>query len=505
MSGHAREELSGTERKPTRRLTALGLAQTVWAKATFIPLLIVVLPLIALSIVAFVLPVLASALMLAAGRPAADFGWMGAALGFGSVAFLLINQAITPVLGPLGTLRFGLATTTVGGLLILTGNWPTMITGTVLIGFGYATNTTAGSQILADFTPKAAWGTLFSLCQAGVPAGGALAALIAGATLVPYGWTVPLAICTGIAAVVFVGLLLLPQRYNLSRPLVPFAPAKVVESLNLATPFHSLRNRPGFPTFVVAGCGLAMVHAAVTQFLVLYLCNEIGLPLAQAAFLYAVTLVTAIAGRVAFGALGDWFDAPAKVLTALAPASVFASLMLVSFPGQSPMVLQFAVAAVIGLAAASWTGLYMAEIARRVAPSDVSAASAETSVFVFLAYMLTPPLVGGLAKAFGWPAAFLIIGAGPLISSILLVSQLRQGQTGPTMAALTTRQARDRSGIITPRALAFAFSSAVAVLGIVQNSSAIRPARPPLFLSKPATLLPDAELQTTPARVGRKP
>ena len=505
MNGDAREQMSGIKRNGTQRTAAPGAARTALAKAALVPLLIVVLPLIALSIVAFVLPVLAPALMLAAGRPAADFGWMGAALGFGSVAFLLTNHAITPVLGPLGTLRFGLATTIVGGLLVLTGSWPIMIFGTMLIGFGYATNTTAGSQILADCTPKAAWGTLFSLCQAGVPAGGAIAAVIAGATLIPYGWTVSLICCIGIAAVVFAGVLLLPQHDNLSRPLQAFAPAKVLASLNLAKPFRSLRNRPSFPAFVVAGCGLAMVHAAVTQFLVLYLCNEIGLSLAQAALLYAVTLGTAITGRVAFGALADWFDAPAKVLTALAPASALASLLLVSFPGHAPLVLQIAVAAVIGLAAASWTGLYVAEIARRVAPSDVSAASAESNVFVFLAYMLTPPLVGGLAKAFGWPAAFLMIGAGPLISSILLVSQHRQEQGRPTLPAPTPRPTRDRLANLTPRSLAFVFASAVAVLGIVQNSSANRSARATLSVLIPATLMPDLGLQASPSGVSRKP
>ena len=475
------------------------------AQIVLIPLLIVMLPLIALSAVTFVLPVLAPALMQTAGRPAADFGWMGAAMGFGSVAFLVANRAISPVLGPLRTLRFGLAATGVGGLLILTGFWPAMILGTACIGFGFATNTTAGGQILADFTPKAAWGTLFSLCQAAVPIGGAIAVAIAAETMVTSGWAGSLAWCIGIVAVTLAGVALVPRRYNSSRPLETFVPAKLLASFNLANPVRSVRKRPGFPAFVTAGCGLAMGHAVTSQFFVLYLCNVVGLTLADAALLYIVQLVTAIGGRITFGAAADWFGAPAKVLTMLAPASTVASLLIVGFPGHWPIAAQIAVATVIGITAASWNGVYAAEIARRVPAADVSTATADCSVFIFLAYMVTPPLFGVLATTFGWPAAFLTIAAAPLISSVLFVSDRFHPSSNQAIARGAPALRHNHTAALAPRPLAAILVSLVAILGVFQTFGANRPTRPASLLTQPASRVSVPEQLPPPSAIGRKP
>ena len=50
--------------------------------------------------------------------------------------------------------------------------------GSLLIGFGYAPSTPAGSDVLQRFAPKRHRALVFSIKQAGVPFGGVLAAVI---------------------------------------------------------------------------------------------------------------------------------------------------------------------------------------------------------------------------------------------------------------------------------------------------------------------------------------
>ena len=42
------------------------------------------------------------------GRPAEAYGWLGGAMGLGSVLLLLTNHALMPSLGPVRLLRLGL-------------------------------------------------------------------------------------------------------------------------------------------------------------------------------------------------------------------------------------------------------------------------------------------------------------------------------------------------------------------------------------------------------------
>ena len=90
--------------------------------------------------------VLAPLLMESTGRPAEAFGWISGAMGLGAVWFYTANYAITPTLGPVRTLQAGVLIGVAGVMLVLTANWPIVLVGAMMIGFGYATTTPAGSR-----------------------------------------------------------------------------------------------------------------------------------------------------------------------------------------------------------------------------------------------------------------------------------------------------------------------------------------------------------------------
>ncbi len=404
-----------------------NVAALVSLRTLVMPVLISLLPLASLATLYFLLPVIAPALMAAVGRPVEDYGWLGGALGAGSVVFFCVSHAIVPALGPVGALRLGLLICITGGLLVMTGHWGLMLLGAGMTGFGYGTTTPSGSQILADFTPKTAWGTLFSLRAAGVPAGGVSAGLIAGATLQTSGWVT--ALYAGLIPVFLAAVFLLaaPSQYNHARPLEPFVARRLWDWHNIIRPFRTVRELDGFVTLVAAGAGLAMSHGAVTQFLVIYLNAGLGLSLARGALLFAIMQSCAIVGRIVIGAIVDKLATPMAALRLLAPLSSCSCLALAVFNTAWSFPNQIVATIVMGMTVGTWNGLYLAEIAGRAPPAQISSATASCAVFTFLSYTITPPLVGALATTFGWRQTFAIIALAPMASGILLLMSANRG------------------------------------------------------------------------------
>lgn len=385
-----------------------------------LPLLAALLPLMALATLQFALPVLAPLLMAVAGRPPEDYGWVGGALGLGAMWFYVTNGVVTPALGPLRTLRAGILVAICGLALVLTGHWGGILAGAMLIGYGYATTTPAGSQILADFTPRALWGTLFSVRQAGVPVGGIAAGLLGAFLASGHDWRLAIEVLMAMLALVGLGLLLVPRRFNAARPLQRFRFFQLFNLRLVAGPFRAVRRIPNLATVVAAGVGLSFVHSAVTSFFVIYLKTGLGFSLSAAAGLFALLQGTAIVGRVGFGMLADRLGSPLRVLQLLAPLSSASALILSQFSAGWPEWLQILAVLMIGMTVGTWNGLYLAEIARLAPPDGVSEATAGSAFFSFFAYMLGPPLVGFLATTIGYRPTFACMAMFALFSAAVL-------------------------------------------------------------------------------------
>ncbi len=370
------------------------------------PLLIALLPLAGMAVLQFILPVLAPLLTATAGRPPEAFGWLAGAIGLGSITFLLTCHAILPCLGPVRTLRLGLGIAMAGVILVLVGLWPVMILGTFLIGFGYATTTPAGSQVLADFTPRALWGTLFSVRMAAVPVGGIVAGGLGGWVAAEHGWRTALVPVIGICLAAGLALFATPDRYNDSRPLKVFVAARLFDIGNIRRPWVNLKSIPGLTSLALGAWCLSWVHAVVTSFFVIYLHFGLGLPLERAAGLFALLQGFAIAGRILLGAIADRIGSPLPVLIALAPLSAASALMLAAMSvGWSPTELALG-SIVIGLTVGTWNGLYLAEVARLAPAADVGEATASSAFFGFTAYLIAPPVAGALFYRIGFQATF---------------------------------------------------------------------------------------------------
>ena len=94
------------------------------------------------------------------------------------------------------------------------------------------------------------------------------------------------------------------------------------------------------------------------------------------------------------------------VLMAMSLAGSVACVVMGALNPEWPRPVLFVIAALTGLAAATWNGLFLAEIARIVPAETVSQATAGTTFFTFVAYMLTPPAFAGLVLIAGYQTAF---------------------------------------------------------------------------------------------------
>lgn len=383
------------------------------------PFLLSAVPLTGMAILHHTLPVFAPTLMQASGMPPQAYGWVGGALGLGSVWLYVANNAFTVALGPVRAWQIAVLIAIAGSALTLIGVYPAILLGAVCLGFAYATATPAGAQILADHTPRAYRGSLFSLRQAGVPLGGVIAGAVGSWLIVGYGWRAAFAIMTACAIGLCSILLLAPRKYNESRPRHPFQLGRLFHLSNVLNPFRVVAATPGLRRISAACIGFSAVQGAIVAFFVTFMTAGLGFSLTFAGTLYATLLASSAAGRIVLGFVADWTGSPRPVLSALAVLSVVSSLLIAAMSSEWSTAVVFAVVLFVGFSVATWNGLYLAEIAI-LAPDTVSEATAATTFFVFSTYMVTPPIAGMIISAFGYRAVFLVTACVAVTSAAIL-------------------------------------------------------------------------------------
>ncbi|MFK7944521.1 MAG: MFS transporter [Paracoccaceae bacterium] len=384
------------------------------------------LPQIALSVMQLGVPVLAPVLVADLGLAPEAVGVLGGCIGFGSVWMFAANRAVTPVLGPRRSLMVACLLSVSGAALLLTGHMVAVLIGAVLIGFAYAITAPAGSQILSAHVPKEWWGTVFSIRQAGVPLGGAIAGIAGTAVALAFGWQMAVACLTVLPLLCVAILMAVPKIFDADRNGEMFRILELFRPTIIATPFQTLRALPQLRALTFASLGFAAVQGSVFSFFTTYMTDGLGLGLVFAGALFATMQIASFAGRLSAGVLADYVGAFRPVLIAMSLAAAGSCLLMAIVDASWPLPVMFAVAALTGLAAATWNGLFLAEIARVVAPGEVGSATAGTTFFTFIAYMFTPPAFALIVYFSSYQAAFLLVACAALSAFGFLVFGHRQ-------------------------------------------------------------------------------
>lgn len=373
------------------------------------------------------IPVVAPSMTADLGLPPETVGNFASLNTLGAILFLLFGTPFVAAFGPARMLQVG---TLVGagalGLAALGEVWLVPIAA-MLMGIGYGPTGPAGSRILQATAPPRHRVLIFSIKQAGAPAGGALAGLIAAPVAALWGWQA--ALLVGVIVGCGVALTLQPMRGVLDAERLPGFPLREALTLKrFATPVTTLKMHPVLPPLCVQAFAFACVQGSLFNFTVTWLVEAHGLTLTAAGSVFATMQVAGVVGRIGLGWAADRLGDAVRSLAIHGLLAAFLSAAFVLAAPSAPWTICLVLAFLCGFTAASWNGIFLAEVAR-VAPADrVAEATSGAIMLCFLGYLTAPSAFAFMvARTGSWTLPFMV-ACGLLVSISLLILAWRLAQ-----------------------------------------------------------------------------
>lgn len=331
----------------------------------------------------------------------------------GTILFLLFGGPVLARLGPVRMLQVGAAMAAVGLAVAASGFWPLLAVAGLVMGAGYGPSPPAGSRILAATAPARHRTLIFSVKQAGAPAGGALAGLALAPLAARFGW--PVGLLASITVGCVAALAISPLRGRLDIEREPGRDVSLRAIFNRAAvlrPVLALRGKPLVLSITLLSVSFAMVQGSLFSFSVTYFTVVRHLSLPEAGFAYACMQGCGVVARIFLGWLADRTGRPDWNLTVQAFVASLCVVGLALVPDRPAVALVSVIGGAAGFFAASWNGIYMAEIARLSAPDQIADATSGSNVFVFMGYVAGPSLFSVLVTVTGsWTVPFLMVAA----------------------------------------------------------------------------------------------
>lgn len=377
-------------------------------------------------------PVVAPLMTAELGLPPESIGNFSSLNTLGAILFLLFGTPLVARFGPLRMLQGGAVlgslalAAAAGGIVWL------LPLAALLMGVGYGPTGPAGSRILQATAPPRHRVLIFSVKQAGAPAGGALAGFVAAPVAALYGWQA--ALLVGIVVALACAVAIQPMRATLDAERDPARPLREAFALKrLGAPLAALRMHPVLPPLTLQAFAFAALQGSLFSFTVTWLVQEHGASLTAAGGLFAAMQLAGVAGRLVLGWAADRLgDATRSLAVHGLVAAALSAAWVVAGPG-APGWIGLLLAMASGFTAASWNGIFLAEVARVSPPDRVAEASSGAILLCFLGYLTAPAAFAWTVSATGsWVLPFLVAcGLLAVVSLLVLVSRTgRPGGTG---------------------------------------------------------------------------
>ena len=388
-------------------IIVLGSTTTVQALVTMISLTVSVMA-----------PTLARELNVSVGTIGlyASMSYIGAMIGsLLSGGFVLRYGAIRISQGIMMTCSIGL-------LLCLSGHWVWFLVSAFICGLGYGPATPASSQLLSRHVPARYLSLCFSIKQTGVPLGGILAGLIVPWLLLRHSWQNSMLLIS--ISVIVASFILQFWRKQFDIQLEPRA------NLFRRNFFSSLKlvlSHPQLKLIAVATFFFSATQQCYIYFLVTFLETNIGWDNQKAGIALAVLGISAVFGRILWGAVADATGLSQLLIMILAFAMATVTLLTGLITPEWSSASIFILCGFFGATGAAWNGIYLAEITRHVAAEDVSRATGGGLFVTFFGVVVAPPIFGliiNLTNSF--ETAYIALGSSTLLIGLLLLKNQRK-------------------------------------------------------------------------------
>ncbi len=349
----------------------------------------------------FAVPVLAPAIARDLGVPATSIGLYTSLAYTFCVFSALVGGGLIPQFGAMRVCQGCLVLIALGcacgiaGIAIGAG-----IAGFVLCallaGMGNAPPTAASSHMLLRATPPAWVNLVFSIKQAGVPIGGALAGILLPSLALWFGWRGALG-CMAAAALALACLLQIWRgETDADRDT-----ARKIGWHTMFNPFLLVWRDRELRAIGIACAVMSGVQGALLSIFVTYLTHAVGFALAAAGFALATAQVAGMVGRVVWGTLADHTGRPVLVMSVIAAGVAVASIAVGQFTPAWPLPAIHAVSAVFGLLVLGWNGVVFAEVARMSPAGRIAEATGGIVSMTCMGMVLVPGSLGAIIQVTG--------------------------------------------------------------------------------------------------------
>jgi MFS family permease len=358
-------------------------------------------------------PVLAPAVARDAGLPATFVGWYTAAVWLSQIFLSTSSGSLIPRFGAWRLIQGCLVCCAAGVALAATGTPTGIALSALLIGLGHGLEGPAASQLLSQRVPTPRQPLLFSIKQSGVQVGAFAASACLPLVAVLLGWQTA---CLIVMVVLIAGAASM-QRAMRDWPLPPMTGGVrigPIESL------HRLAKSRSLGRMALAAGAFAATQVCLNGWFVTWAVAERQVSLVQAGQWLACAQAGGFAGRILWGWVASRTGRPAAVLRLLGGVTTACALLLgLVGTGLSDAWL-WPLLALFGLTAAGWNGVFLAEVAQRVPPTEVGSATGAVMV-VMTAGLVAGPLAFGVVGAMvGFSTAYVMMAVVALFGVIVL-------------------------------------------------------------------------------------
>jgi MFS family permease len=374
----------------------------------------------AAAMLLFAIPVLGPVLTEMLGIAPERIGLLTAASSVGTVWFMTVSRLFLDRFGPIRSLQIGLAVASLALMSLAISPWPLVLLPALLVGAGYAPNAPASSVILARVSTRRQTSFVFSIKQAAVPLGGVASGLLIPFLLGRGGLEPALAVLATIALLVALLVQPLRRRFDAANPQAPFGLRALASPTNVVAMARAVGGNAELRLLTLTGIAFSVMQSAIFGFLVTHLVG-VGLAYATAGLCFSVMATAGVIGRLVIGWLASASGKPRLMLAALGVAGFLIAVIAASFSAAWPVWALMVASALAGIAAGSWNGIYLGEIARAAPEREVGQATAGSTFFVFIGYAFAPAIFGALVTLTGgYATPYVLAGVGVLTAGITL-------------------------------------------------------------------------------------
>lgn len=239
-----------------------------------------------------------------------DLKLSDASLGLLGSAFMLFYMFAAPIFGVMGD-RFSRAKMAAGGLALwslatigagFSVGYRSLLSSRTLVGVGEAAFGTISPGLVSDLFSREERGRVLSYFFLAIPVGSALGYLLGGMLGQRFGWQ------AAFLAVGVPGLILTLPLWFLREP-DRGASSERKGVLTLPANWTSLFSNRSFIVNTLSMAAMTFALGGLAQWLPMFLCRVHGLDVGRGNTIFgAITVVAGIAGTLAGGRLGDWWQ-----------------------------------------------------------------------------------------------------------------------------------------------------------------------------------------------------